>query len=117
RTLSATGIKSLKTAGSAYEAELDKPCGIAAATGTKIRLHQTGSTFIYPAAEYKESPADWQEFSGIINPEIESGSPRDAWWKGTKMCRIIVLANYGKNNTDAALQFKNIKLEQLEDTK
>lgn len=117
RKLSSIGIKALKAAGSAYEAELEKPCGISAASGTKIRLHQTGSTFIYPAAEYKESPAGWREFSGIINPETESGSPRNAWWKGTKMCRVIVLANYGKKDSDAALQFKNIKLEKKEDSK
>lgn len=116
-TLSATGIKALKPAGSSYEVVLDKPCGISAAAGTKIRLHQTGNTFIYSAAEYAEVPAEWKEFAGVINPESASGSPRDAWWKGTKMCRIIILANYGQGDAGAALQSKNIKLEELEETK
>ncbi len=114
RTLSSTGIKALKAAGSSYEVELDKPCGVSSAAGTKIRLHQTGNTFIYPAAEYAEVPTAWQEFSGIINPEAASGSPRDAWWKGTKTCRIIILANYGQGTAETALQAKNIKLEELE---
>ncbi len=117
RTLSSAGIKALKAAGSSYEVELDKPCGVSAAAGTKIRLHQTGSTFIYPAAEYAEVPAAWQEFSGVINPETASGSPRDAWWKGTKICRIIILANYGQGTAGAALQAKNIKLEELDEKK
>lgn len=115
RTLSVTGVKALKAAGSAYEVVLDKPCGVSAAAGTKIRLHQTGNTYIYPAAEYKETPAEWQECSGIIKPEIASGSPRDAWWKGTKLCRIVILANYAQGAADAALQIKNIKLEELEE--
>lgn len=115
RTLSATGVKALKAAGSAYEVVLDKPCGVSASAGTKIRLHQTGSTYIYPAAEYKETPAEWQDFSGVISPEIASGSPHDAWWKGTKSCRIIILANYGQGAVDAALQVKNIKLEEMEE--
>lgn len=115
RTLSSFGIKALKAAGSVYEAELEKPCGISAAAGTKIRLHQTGSTFICPAAEYKQTPSEWQEISGVINPEAQAGTPQNAWWKGTKMCRIIILANYGKKDDTAALEFKDIKLEKKED--
>jgi hypothetical protein len=117
RKLSSLGIKTLKAVDDKYEVELKKPCNVNAPTGTKVRLHKTSNTFMYSAAIYSKVPTKWKDFSGTVNSQVAYGSPKDAWWSGTKMCRIVILTNSATGGSNAKLQFKNIKIEELEASK
>ncbi|MFA6175893.1 MAG: hypothetical protein WC765_04875 [Phycisphaerae bacterium] len=104
-------VKNLEKKDGVWEATLAKPILDSFSAKTKVRAHVT-SPFCMLAFEMKNHLPDWTEYSGVIEPMVKSGAPRNAFWPGTKYVRILLLANWGQNNGEK-LQFGNISLEKV----
>ena len=73
-----------------------KPAPRAIPAGTAIRLHRSGSAYIYNAANGKKVETKWTEYTGRISGIAKSGNPMKQWWPGTRYARIVLLANYSQ---------------------
>jgi hypothetical protein len=94
-----------------WEATLAKPILDGFSTETKVRAHVTSAFYVY-AFEMKNELPDWTEYSGVIEPMVKSGAPKNAFWPGTKYVQILILANWGQKGGEK-LQFGNISLEKV----
>ena len=88
---------------------LTKPLEYAYPAGTAVRLQCDGGTYLCAAGEDLEAPGDWKEFSGEITG-MTTGHTRNQFRAGSRYAKIII----GNRNSEAALEFRNVKLEEVE---
>jgi hypothetical protein len=96
-----TGFSDLRVEnkGEYWEVHLSDACGQAYPAGTKVREHFAGGTLIYNAASAVPVPTQWTKYTGTIHGVALSGAPNDQWWHGTKYAQILLLLNFGQNDT------------------
>ncbi len=100
--LSGREIVKVEKNGGAFDVTLKNKSGKKYASGTKVREHRAGNTFIYGVInEYV--PADWKEFSAVLQGNC---------WPGICMAKIVILANIG-GKPDQVMLIKDIKLEKV----
>lgn len=75
-----------------YLVKLDKPCGITASRGTKIREHIIGPTYIHPTYKQNFASKNWVEVSGTLQGEAPVAKRKlsiaSSFWPGTKFIKI-----------------------------
>ncbi len=88
---------------------LKSPAKSAYPTGTSVRQHESGNSYMYSGAAYQKVPAkEWVEFSGEISGEAISGLSTTQWWKGTKLARILLISS------QPDLMFKDVQVDEIE---
>lgn len=99
-------VKKVEKKGNVWELTLEQQCGTAYPAGTKIRKHQMGSTYMYPASIDRFQSNDWVELTGKIKGLSESGTTYGKFWAGTKYVQPAVVSLEGN------VYFDDIKLEE-----
>lgn len=93
-----------------WELTLSGGINFTAKAGTKIRQHDSGSTYLYCCSNTMFS--DEKILSGIISG-VTTGKNIDTQWRtGTTTAKVLILVLYGKNDT-GKIMFSDIKLEEI----
>jgi len=92
------------------EVTLTAGAGVSYPTGTKIREHQSGGSYMYSAAVYEAVPASWKSYNATIQGEFVYGSSYEKWWRGTKYAKILMLANHDQYTGNYVLGVDDISL-------
>ncbi len=112
RDMSNQGIIRVQNMGDYCEIEFSTTVGKTYPAGTKVRMHISGSSFMYSAASSSYIPTTWTKRStSVMSGEYLSGaSYSGAFWHGTRYVRLLFLINYQQDSTYQLL-FDNLKLE------
>ena len=89
----AGGVKAIN----GNELTLQKPLKMDVAAGTKIRQHIGG--WQYNLSYGEKAPADWKEYSCIINGRNDKMGENNKFWPGTCYIRIVIAANMANNGS------------------
>ncbi len=104
--------KKIEKKGDVWEVTLKKPAAKDYPAGTKVRQQRYGATYMYTAGAAKKAPADWQEFSGVVQGIAPIGNPARQWWNGTKQAQVLLIMNF--ESKDGKTEFKDIVLETID---
>lgn len=102
-------ITKIEFNGKSWEVTLAKECGKALPSGTNIRLHLMGGTFIYPSIKTGFNSPGWVELGGTIKDCTKSGRIDTKFWPGTKSVRVLI------SSYDGSVFFDDIKFEEVPD--
>lgn len=108
-------IKSVEARGDkALVATLAGPLNASYTAGTKVRLHAPWGAHLYWIAK-GWVPAEWQRYETVLSGEAASGTPKDAFWKGTRWVRVFVqLGNWNYiPKKGARLLFDDISFAEI----
>ncbi len=100
------GAKSLVKKDGFWELTLKHPCGKNYPSGTTVREHRSGWSFLYAGTPHKLLTGEWQKIDVVIEPgEVPAASIKN-WWKGTVKAGLIV------ESGGSGTVFRNIRLEE-----
>ncbi|HWL51538.1 MAG TPA: hypothetical protein VNQ90_03835 [Chthoniobacteraceae bacterium] len=98
----------------ALVATLSQPMERAYPAGTKVRLHTPWPAHLYWIAN-EWVPLEWKRYETVLTGEAPSGTPKDAFWKGTRYVQVFVqLGNWNRiPKKGARLLFDDISFTEI----
>jgi hypothetical protein len=101
RDLSNQNIIRVEDVGDHCEIEFGTTVGKSYSAGTKVRMHVSGSGYMYSAAENSYIPSSWTYYeSNTLKGNLLSGAGYSTqFWPGTKFVKVLFLANYQQDST------------------
>ena len=79
------------------ELTLQKPLKMDIPAGTKIRQHTAG--WQYNLSYGEKAPADWKEYTCIINGRNDKVGENNKFWPGTCYIQVVIAANMANNGS------------------
>lgn len=84
-------IKSITCGNGFWEVELTQPIKKCFPSGTQVRQHGDGPYMFCVFANQKLS-STWQNFSGVVSKSSKFGATRNAFWRGAKFAKILIMS-------------------------
>lgn len=106
--LSSIGIVGAEQKGDHWEIKLARPLSKSHTTGTKIRQHAAGNTYVYCTVASKNIPTEWKSYSGKV-AGVSTGLSNSKFWPGTRFVKVVILP--GKD-PDQRLLIDNIVFQE-----
>lgn len=98
--------KSIRDEGENTIVTLARPLGVAMETGTFVRLHKEGPSFLYSGANARFLKDQWETLTGTI--QFDKGAIR--WYPGTAQAAVVLLPAA----KDGTLEFRNLTVTETD---
>lgn len=112
--ISKSAVKSIVKKADHYEITLAAPCGNNFAAGTPVREQRIGWIAMFCCGANNKLTTQWKKLSHTFETGTVAKDNIFRWWQGTEKACVYMYLNVPAGQS---IEFRNIKLEELPDTK